>query len=391
MTIIFYAHMGSRGHGANESLLEIVTYLAKKHNCYVVIPVYDSFAEELERRNIKTFICNYKISSYGDNKLSISNPRKSLGTIKWWITKHLQHKKLLKKHIEEIQHLQADLIYTNTSVINFGAMVAERLNIKHIWHLREFHYLRGTDFTLRPDFGFWYLGKQLRKASKVIVNSNIIKDYYAKIMRSDKKIQIIYNGIIIKEKQREDNIIEKKHNFLVVGSLNNKKGHIIILKAVQILKTENYPISVAIVGEGGNRQYLEKYVLDQQLSDYVIFLGQQNDTSIFYQSAQFYIMSSFIEAFGRVTVEAMMHKLPVIANNSPYNAAKEIIRDGIDGLLYNGTPEDLAQKMKWIIANQTQAKEMGENGYLHAKENFSFEVMIKKIERLLSDQISDRF
>ena len=46
----------------------------------------------------------------------------------------------------------------------------------------------------------------------------------------------------------------------------------------------------------------------------------------------------------------MLEKVPVVANNS--GAIPEIIEDNLNGLLYNKTPESLAEKLEYLIKNE---------------------------------------
>lgn len=57
------------------------------------------------------------------------------------------------------------------------------------------------------------------------------------------------------------------------------------------------------------------------------------------------IVSSKQEAFGKITVEAMMGQIPVIGSNS--GGTKELIKHNQNGLLFeSGNADDLAKKIE---------------------------------------------
>ena len=88
-----------------------------------------------------------------------------------------------------------------------------------------------------------------------------------------------------------------------------------------------------------------------------------------------------MEAFGRVTVEAMMSGNAVIGKNSGGTA--ELIIENENGFLYE--PYDissLADKMEYFINNPDAVKAMGKNAYNYAKERFLIEKCALSVEEI---------
>ncbi len=77
------------------------------------------------------------------------------------------------------------------------------------------------------------------------------------------------------------------------------------------------------------------------------------------------VMSSDSEGFGLVLVEAMACGIPVVATNCPFGP-REIIEEGITGLLSGMDTQDLADKMEWMMTHDIERVEMGHNAYLAA-------------------------
>ena len=78
------------------------------------------------------------------------------------------------------------------------------------------------------------------------------------------------------------------------------------------------------------------------------------------------LVCSRCEAFGRVTIEAMMSMIPVIGANT--GGTKELIKQGYNGLLYEkGDFEDLANKIEELYKDRSKIREMGKNAYDYSK------------------------
>jgi phosphatidylinositol alpha 1,6-mannosyltransferase len=83
-------------------------------------------------------------------------------------------------------------------------------------------------------------------------------------------------------------------------------------------------------------------------------------------SSDILLNPSITEAFGNVTVEAMACRLPVVAAISTGSA--NIVRDGITGMLVNGTEEgEFADAMEMYIRDPELRHHHGEEGLAVAK------------------------
>jgi len=81
------------------------------------------------------------------------------------------------------------------------------------------------------------------------------------------------------------------------------------------------------------------------------------------------LMLSWHEAFGRVTVEYMMHRICVIATNTSANP--EIISDGDNGVLYPiDSPEILAIKIKELYNDRQCVVRYSEKGWEDAMTKY---------------------
>src|SRR6267142_6615364 len=106
-----------------------------------------------------------------------------------------------------------------------------------------------------------------------------------------------------------------------------------------------------IIGDGELRGELEELTTRLGLSSRVKFSGLLADPGPSLRSSKLFVMASRFEGFPYAALEALASGLPVIYTDCP-SGPREIIRDGIDGLLVpNGDVSGLANAMERLMSN----------------------------------------
>ena len=159
------------------------------------------------------------------------------------------------------------------------------------------------------------------------------------------KIKLHYYGVNTSKfnMPRDYSLKNNCLNILTTGSLDPRKGHMTILKAIKKIK-ENSPellLRYTIVGDGILRAQLVKYVIDNSLDGIVAFKGFIRHGDEFNQilrEADIFIHPSTTpgngdkEGIPGAIVEAMASGLPVI---STYHAGiPSVIQNGVTGFLF---------------------------------------------------------
>jgi len=89
--------------------------------------------------------------------------------------------------------------------------------------------------------------------------------------------------------------------------------------------------------------------------------------------------SVFPDPLGRVILEGMIFRKPVIATN--HGRPVETIEDGVSGFLVEtGNPMALAEKISFLLGKKEIAIRIGENARKRVEEKFSIGNNVKKIE-----------
>ena len=191
---------------------------------------------------------------------------------------------------------------------------------------------------------------------------------------------MIYNGLDenIFYRNTHDIKVQKNMQCVCVGGLYQNKGHDVILQALSLLKKKNKRIKISIVGDGAYRSELEQMCKELDIQDLVEFCGFHRNVVPFYEQASIAIVPSYSEAFGRVTVEAMMQGLVVVGANS--GATGELLQNGRYGVIFeNKSPDSLAEKLEYIFDNYDSVLEIALNGQQYAMDNFTSEINAKNI------------
>jgi len=160
-----------------------------------------------------------------------------------------------------------------------------------------------------------------------------------------------------------------------------------LIDAISLLNLLN--VKLLIVGDGKDRKALEGRVEKLNLEKNVIFIGYQSKPDLYYQVMDVFCIPSSREGFGLVAVEAMLHKLPVIA--TAVGGLKEVVIDGETGYLVPpGSPEDLAKKIINLIQYPELRVKFGAAGYARANENYTAERYCQEIEKLYTTLLGQK-
>jgi glycosyltransferase involved in cell wall biosynthesis len=124
----------------------------------------------------------------------------------------------------------------------------------------------------------------------------------------------------------QDNILElekikKNISFLMVGTLEPRKGHLQVLEAFECLWKEDKPINLVIVGKKGWMvdELIQRLSGHSELNKRLFWLQGISDEYLerVYSESTCLIAASYGEGFGLPLIEAAQHKLPVIARDIP--------------------------------------------------------------------------
>jgi glycosyltransferase involved in cell wall biosynthesis len=178
----------------------------------------------------------------------------------------------------------------------------------------------------------------------------------------------------------------------VASRLDPQKGQDFALRALALLKKRNIPGRLVVVGENTRHEknHLEDLKIlcrELKLDNYVHFAGYRDDMEAVMASLDILVMPSHCETFGRVLIEAMASKTPVIATNA--GGVPNIIEADVNGLLVSPqSAEELALAIERLIAVPGLRTRLSEAAYFKVKSQYSKEVVEERLLDLLKNGTS---
>jgi glycosyltransferase involved in cell wall biosynthesis len=110
-------------------------------------------------------------------------------------------------------------------------------------------------------------------------------------------------------------------------------------------------------------------------------LGSRSDVDRFLEAADFFVLPSDTEGLPLSVLEAMAHRLPVVA--TPVGGIPEIVTDGESGLLVPvNEPEALSSAIARLAQDPSLRHSLGEASFRAARDRFSFDAMARQYEAL---------
>ena len=161
---------------------------------------------------------------------------------------------------------------------------------------------------------------------------------------------------------------------LQVGTLAEYKRQVDSIQALKILKgTENIKLIFAGESPRTEKVFLENLVKELGIADRVIFAGKVSDENLYklYMACDILLFPAE-QTWGLAAIEAMASSKPVIVNRNC--GVAEVIEDGSNGFLVSSrSPEEMAEKVRILMADSNLYKSMGQKAREFVKANFSWE------------------
>lgn len=211
--------------------------------------------------------------------------------------------------------------------------------------------------------------RSIRKGHHFICRTNLDTSF-VKSLNSDARIHIIHeamNPVFFRKKWE----IKNENTLLYIGSLHERKGIMVLLKAMQHLKREIKDIHLVVIGRG-NDDYVTKlknYCLSNDLKENVLFMGYQNAETIsdYHLKSQILVCPSFIENSPNCIAEAMVSGLPVVASN--VGGIPSMITDGQTGYLFESKNIiGLANNIRFLLSSPSTREQISKNASVIARE-----------------------
>ena len=259
-----------------------------------------------------------------------------------------------KSMINYIKNSDANVIISTRIFLN--ELLSEYGNVNTLkigWEHNHYH----NDMKYATD-----VIRSAKNLDYFVLVSKGLQKFYHKKMRTF-KCKCIYIPNAIENIPKTKSPLTNEH-IISVGRLAPEKGYLDLLKIYLDLKNKKCRWHLDIVGDGGERGKLEKFIKENNLENDVTLHGFKNSREIekLMQKSGIYVMTSYTESFGIVLLEAMSNGLPCLAFDSA-EGAKEVITSGYDGyLIKHRNFKAMEKKILDLTKDIERRKELGKNG-----------------------------
>lgn len=266
-----------------------------------------------------------------------------------------------------------------------------------IVYFTEFSFLTVAAFLANPfcksKFGIFTYSEELQQCAKRVIHRKLMKKVFQKfdaiitvceytrnfINRFgcyDQKIFKIIPPISVIEGSSltDSHIVSNQIRLLTVGRLEERKGHIDVIKALSKLYPIYSGIEYNIVGIGKYEMNIKEAIIKYGAENYIHLLGKLPDQDLrnIYIDSHIFIMphkqleNGDTEGCPTVFLEASYYKLPVIGGCA--GGVSDAIIHGETGYITHCDTEELCNYLTLLFDSKLLRDKLGNKGHEYARQ-----------------------
>jgi glycosyltransferase involved in cell wall biosynthesis len=289
------------------------------------------------------------------------------------------------------------ILHTHTAkagaVGRLAALAAGDARPPVIVHTFHGHVLRGY-FNPLVAMGFRLLERWLATfTTTLIAVSPEVRDDLVRLgVAPAEKFAVVRLGIELDERVHEGGELREStrravgipQDALVVGWIGRMtavKRTDDVLRGFRRLLDRHDDAYLCLVGDGPDRQRLERLAHELGVVRRCLFVGYQEDVAAFYDAMDVLVLPSANEGTPVSVIEAMAAGLPIVATR--VGGVPDVVRDGVDGFLVPpGDVEALAERLAELAHDPELRRRLGESGRSYSLGRYRVERLVDDIDRL---------
>nr|WP_276562915.1 glycosyltransferase [Paenibacillus anseongense] len=194
----------------------------------------------------------------------------------------------------------------------------------------------------------------------------------------DEKVKVMHNIVspsTINKMSLEQRVLsEDEIKIVSVGRLNHQKGFELAIETCKELVQTGYSIKWYIIGEGEDREKLEKMISLNSLQETFILMGIKENPYPYIREADIYVQPSRFEGKSIAIDEAKILRKPIVLTN--FSTAKDQITNNENGLIVDMNSKALYEGIASLIDNSALREQFS---LRLSKENLGTETEINKL------------
>ena len=312
---------------------------------------------------------------------SFTKQRELKGIRNFFPIKLLTYYRTLLKDIKaSIQSFQPDIVHAHYLSDNglFGALSGFHPLIVSAWGTDVYDYPKWSGSRARV------IRYVLRKADCILSTSHVMAKEVFKY--TDKEWLFVTPFGVDMSLFKPLPVVKQKNHvvFGIVKTLSHGYGIDTLIDAFALVRARRPELSISlrIVGEGKEREQLERQAADLGLSKEISFMGRIANDKLPEVINQFdiFVALSRIESFGVAVVEAMATGCPVIVSDAP--GFTEIVEHGQSGLIVKrDDPQQASEAMENLVDHEELRLSLAKNGRERVRALYDWG---KNVEEMIS-------
>lgn len=260
-----------------------------------------------------------------------------------------------------------EIIISTPGPIGLTALLAAKmlnLQTSGIYHTDFPQYIRIlTEDSFLESVTWRYMHWFYGQLDTVFVNSEEYRQSWIKRGFEPAKLKILPRGLdteLFKPERRDPHFWEKfgKTNgavsLLYVGRVSREKDLDVLANAYRLLRTENVPVELFVVGHGPYSQALSETLPDAHFTGYL----RGEELAAAYASSDIFVFPSTTDTFGNVIIEAQASGVPVIVSDA--GGPKELVDETTGLVTKSHDVEDFARAIRTLVSDPQRRRQMGE-------------------------------
>lgn len=222
------------------------------------------------------------------------------------------------------------------------------------------------------------------KLDKIITvsegSAKILKNTF--VSERDKVItinNIITSNTIYKLAEEKVEFDNKYINVVTVGRLTAAKGYDLAIEACKNIVDKGYKIKWYVIGEGEEREKLQKMIKERNLENNFILLGLKENPYPYIYGSDIYCQTSIFEGIGISITEAKILNKPIVITN--FESSEEQIKNNFDGIICDMNSEKVAESIIKLIKNKSLCRKFSNN---LSKKDISNRYEIEKLYKIIN-------
>jgi glycosyltransferase involved in cell wall biosynthesis len=304
-----------------------------------------------------------------------------------------------------IRRERPQILHTHTAkagaVGRVAALLAGDARPPIVVHTFHGHVLRGYFDPVRTQ-GFRLLERWLATTTTklIAVSPQVRDDLVALGVAPAEKFAVIRLGIELERRVETDAGARAATRRLLgvpdeafvvgwIGRMTGVKNTDAVLEAFRRLQDDGVDAYLCMVGDGPDRDKVERRAHELGVVRRCLFLGYQEDVARFYDAIDVLLLPSVNEGTPVSVIEALAAERPAIATR--VGGIPDVVRDGVDGFLVDsGEPDDLAERLAELAADPPRRAAMGEAGRARVLERYAVDRLVDDVDALYRELLATR-